>query len=158
MAERRGKAEAAGALDPRELIEVKDAEGLHLLGRFFQAMLINLLRDPRKLRTLGKLDLAVAIDPPGHPDDALTSTFRGGRVVLEKGASPGADIVLRCEAAVLMRLARVPAGPAAIKFMRTHEGKDLLARLRSGELKIRGAARHPLGMKRFAGLLAPGKG
>jgi hypothetical protein len=143
--------------DPRERVLVRNAEDLHVLGRFFRAMILNLLKDPEKVRKLDKLDLVVAIDPPAHPDNALTVGFSGGRVVLQSGVVDP-DIRLMCEAAVLMKLARVPAGPAAIMFLRTHEGKDLIARMRSGELKIQGIARHPLGMKRFSEFLAPSAG
>jgi hypothetical protein len=134
---------------------VEDEENLHLMGRFFRAMLLNLLKDPGKLRILDKLDLVVAIDPPAHPDSALTVNFSGGQVILEGGIAPDTDIRLMCEPAVLMKLARVPAGPAAVKFMMTHEGKDLIAGMRSGDLKIKGIVRHPLGMMRFADFLAP---
>jgi hypothetical protein len=85
-------------------------------------------------------------------------TFSRGQVVLEGGIAHEVDIRLRCEPAVLMKLARVPAGPAAIKFMRTHEGKDIIARMRSGDLKVQGFFRHPLGMMRFADFLAPSVG
>lgn len=151
-------AAAVSTAEPREMLVVSGAEDLHVLGRFFQAMLLNMLKDPDKRKAAAKMDLAVAIDPPGHPDCALTSTFRGGKVILEGGVAPGADIVLRCEAAVLMKLARMPAGPAALRFLMTHEGKVLIARMRSGELKIKGIARHPLGMMRYAKFLAPGMG
>jgi hypothetical protein len=76
-------------------------------------------------------------------------------VALESGISGRPDIVLRCGAADLMKLARIPPGPAAARFLMPHEGKVLLAKMRSGELKIQGAVRHPLGMKRFAEFLAP---
>jgi hypothetical protein len=155
----RGRAAiAAPAGEPRDRLGVKDVEGLHVLGRFFQAMLLNLLKDPLKVRDLERMDMVVAIDPPTHPGSALTLFFSGGQVVLANGISSRPDIVLKCEAAVMMKLARMPAGPAAVRFLRTHEGRYLIARMRSGELKIRGVARHPLGMKRFAEFLAPSSG
>ena len=156
MAKKREQAaDVAQVGGPQDRLMVKDAENLHLMGRFFRAMILNLLKDPGKLRILDRLDLVVAIEPPAHPDNTLTVTFSRGQVVLEKGIASEVDIRLRCEPAVLMKLARVPAGPAAIKFMRTHEGKDIIARMRSGELKIKGIVRHPLGMMRFADFLAP---
>ena len=156
-----GKAEGKAAVPdggPRERLLVRGAENLDVLGRYFQAMLLNQLKDASKIRTVEGLDLVVAIDPPDHPRSALTVTFSRGRVILEGGAATEPDIRLICEPAVLMKLARVPAGPAAIKFMRTYEGKDLIARMRSGELKIKGIMRHPLGMMRFADFLAPSAG
>jgi hypothetical protein len=140
------------------MLLVKDAENLHLLGRFVRALLLSQLKEPSKVKVIEKLDLAVAIDPTGYEENALTVTFREGRVALECGVAPKPDIVLRCEPAVLLKLARVPAGPAAIKFLITPEGKDLVTRMRRGELKIRGVARHPLGMMRFADFLAPANG
>lgn len=151
----RRAAEIPQAGDPRERLTVKGTDDLHVLGRFFRAMILNLLKDPDKVRILEKLDLVVAIEPPAHPDNALSVGFSGGRVVLQNGVVDS-DIRLICEAAGLMKLARMPTGPAAIKFMRTHEGKDLIARIRSGDLKIRGVFRHPLGMMGFAKFLAPG--
>lgn len=133
----------------------KDGEDLHVLGRFFRAMLLNLLKDPRKAGALEGMDMVVAIAPPAHPESALTLFFSGGQVVLENGISIRPDIVLKCEAAMLMRLARVPPGLAAVKFLRTHEGKAIFAGMRAGELKIQGMARHPLRMKGFADFLAP---
>ena len=140
---------------PRERLVVSDEESLHVLGRFFRAMILNLLKDPDKVRILDKMDLVVAIDPPAHPTSALTVGFSGGRVVLQSGVVDP-DIRLMCEAAVLMKLARVPAGPSAIRFLRTQEGRTLIAMMRSGELRIKGAARHPLRMMGFAKFLAPG--
>lgn len=152
---RRQKADVAPAGGPQERLLVKDEENLHLMGRFFRAMFLNLLKDPGKLRILDKLDLVVAIDPPDHPDSTLTINFSSGQVILEEGIAPDTDIRLRCEPAVMMKLTRVPAGTAAVKFMRMHEGKALIARMRSGDLKIKGIVRHPLGMMRFADFLAP---
>jgi len=158
-ADSRGKRTAAAtASRPQERLVVEDGENMHVLGRFFQAMLLNLLKEPSKVKAAEGMDLTVAVDPSGHPDNALTMTFSGGRVILESGIVPDADIVLKCETAVLMKLARIPAGPAVVGFLRTHEGKALVARMRSGELKIKGITRHPLMMMRFSKFLAPSAG
>lgn len=148
---------AAAVLEPRERLRVKGGEELHPLGRYFQAMLLNLLKDPRKARALEKLDVVVAVAPPVHRESALALAFSGGRVTLEGGVPPRPDIVLEGEPALLMRLARMPAGPAALRFLATHEGRALIAAIRSGELRIRGMVRHPLGMSRFARFIAPGR-
>jgi hypothetical protein len=142
---------SAGAY--RERVAARDASSLPLLGRFLQAMLLDIFKKPAKVKALEKLHLTVGIDP-GRPGDSLTVAFRNGRAIIESGIVRP-DIVLMCEPAVLMRLSRMPAGPAALKFLRRHEGKDLVSRVLSGELKIRGLARHPLGMMKFAKLLAP---
>ncbi len=145
----------APAGGPRERLIVRNADNLHILGRFFRAMILNLLKNPDKERILDKFELVVAIEPPAHPDNALTVIFSNGCVVLQSGVAPEPDVSLICEPAVLMKLARMPAGPAAVGFLRTHEGKDLISRMRSGDLKIKGIIRHPLGLMRFADFLAP---
>ncbi|MBC7246295.1 MAG: hypothetical protein H5T73_00750 [Actinobacteria bacterium] len=155
----RGPAPAATpAGEPRGILVIESGEDLHVLARFMRAMLLNLLKEPRKRKAAGKMDLAVAMEPAGRGEYAFTVTFKGGRVVLQCGVAPRADITIRCEPAVLMKLARVPAGPAALKFLFTPEGRDLAARFLRGELRMKGAARHPLKMMRFADLLAPASG
>jgi hypothetical protein len=141
---------------PEEILVVRDRENLHLLGRFFQAMILNFLKDPAKVRAIEGFNLTVAFDPSGHSDNALTLTFANGRVMLEKWINPNADMKILCEPAVMMKLSRVPAGPAIIKFLMTAEGRDIAKKLFSGDLKIKGIARHPLGMMRLSRFLGPG--
>jgi hypothetical protein len=142
----------------QERLVVRDEKNLHVIARFMRALLLNQLREPSKVKVMEKLHLAVAMDLPGHEESALTVTFDGGRVILECGIAPDPDIVLRCEAAMLMKLARVPAGPAALKFLATPEGRELIKKFRTGELRIKGIASHPLGMMKFADFLAPSDG
>lgn len=134
---------------------VKDKDNLHLLGRFFQAMVLNFLKEPAKVRAIKGFNLTVAFDPTGHPNNALTLTFMNGRVILEKGINPDTDMKIMCEPAVMMKLSRVPAGPAIIKFLMTAEGRDIAKRLFTGDLKIKGIARHPLGMMKLSKFLGP---
>jgi hypothetical protein len=140
---------------PQERLVVRDRENLHVLARFFQALIFNVLKKPRKVRALARLKLRVAFDPRGHPDSALVLTFANGRVILECGISPKPDIKIIAEPVVLMKLARIPAGLAVIKFLMTREGKELIARWRSGDLKIIGVAKHPLGMMKFTKFMGP---
>ncbi len=135
-----------------------DAGALPLLARFFRAMLLNLLKDPCKLGLLEKMDMAVGVDPTGHPDQALTLVFRGGMVRLENGVSPHAHLVLRGEPAALMKLARMPAGPEALLFLASYEGRDIARRMLTRELAVRGMVRHPLRMLRFSRFMAPSGG
>lgn len=137
------------------MLVVAGGENLHVLARFMRAMLLNLLKDSRKREAAVKMDLAVSMQPSGHEEYAFTVAFKGGRVILECGVAPDSDIVIRCEPAVLMQLARVPAGAAALRFLFTPEGRDLAARFFRGELRMRGAVRHPLKMMRFADFLSP---
>lgn len=147
---------AGGETESR--LVVKEPGELNLLGRFMRALLLSLLKDPERMRVAERMDLKVAIEPPGHPENALTLSFSGGRVILENGAAPEADIRIVSEVAMLIRLARMPAGPAALRFLFTHEGRSLLAALRAGELRLKGVMRHPLGMMRFSSFMGPKPG
>jgi hypothetical protein len=138
-----------------ERLVIKDRDNLHLLARFFQAMILNFLKEPAKVLAIEGLNLIVAFDPTGHPDNALTLAFENGRVTLEKGINPNTDMRIMCEPAVMMKLSRVPAGPAVIKFLMTAEGRDIAARLLSGDLKIRGIAKHYVGMMKLSKFLGP---
>lgn len=142
--------------ETKELLIVRNKGNSHLLGRFFQAMILNFLKKPDKLRTIKEMDLIVAFDPMGHSGNTLTLHFTSGHVVLECGIKAKPDITIMGEPSILMMLSRMPAGLLpVIGYFRTYEGKDLIARFWSGELKIKGILKHPLGMMQFAKVMAP---
>jgi hypothetical protein len=152
----RKQAAAPAPVDiPEERLTVVDEENLDALGRFMKALILNFLEDPGKIEVIETLNLAVAIEPINHPESALTMTFSHGHVVLENGIVPNPDIKVRCEPAVLLKVARMPAGPAAIKFLRSPAGKDIIDRFRSGELQVKGIPTHLPGIMKFSKLVAP---
>lgn len=138
-----------------ERLIVKDKEHLHLLGRFIQAMFLGYLKKPGKVRVIERTCLIVAFDPGGLSDEGLTVSFEHGRVAIEVGIKPDAQIRITGEPAVLMMLSRIPAGWPLIKYFVSYEGKDLVKRIRSGELKLTGVFRHPVAMMRFTRIMAP---
>jgi len=138
-----------------ERVLLKDEENLSGLGSIMNALLTQLLQDPAKLAILDSLDLVLAIEPREQPETAITMTFSGGCVVIEPGVSPGAEIHIICDIEVLMQMASMGSGLDAVKFMTGPAGREMAARFRSGELKVRGLATHPLAMMRFSRLLAP---
>ncbi len=140
---------------PEDCLIVRDRENLHLLGRFIQAMLLGFLKKPGKVRVIERTRLVVAFDPGGPPDKGLTVSFNHGRVFIEGGIKPGVQIRITGEPAILMMLSRMPAGWPLIKYFMSYEGKDLIQRIRSGELKLKGVLRHPVGMMKFSKIMAP---
>lgn len=138
-----------------KMLIVVDKKNLHLMGRFFQAMLINFLKVPGKVRVIRRLNLSVAFIPPRQPDYALTITFARGRVILESGMGLDPDIKLIGDASVLLNIARLPAGKEIFAYLKSHPGKDLITRMRRGDLKIRGIFKRPLGFWRFTNFMAP---
>jgi hypothetical protein len=139
----------------QERLIVEDREHLHLLGRFFQAMILNFLKNPSKVRIIEKTSLIVTFEPPGHPENGLTISFARGHVSLECGVRPNAEIKIIAEPSVQMMLSHIPAGVSLIPYFKTYEGWYLLSRMKSGELKIMGSLRHPLKLLRLAKIMAP---
>ena len=97
----------------------------------------------------------MAFDPVGHPDKGVTLSFQQGRMHIEAGIKPNAQIRITGEPALLMTLTRIPAGWPVINYFMSYEGKDLFKRIRSGELKLKGVFRHPFEMMRFVRIMAP---
>ena len=147
------------ALRPNSLAEerliVRDKDNLHLLGRFIQALFLDYLKKPGKVKIIKQTRLTAAFDPSGHPEEGLTLIFRQGRVFLESGVRADAQIRIMGEPALLMMLTRMPSGWPLVKYFMSYEGRDILKRIRYGELKLKGVFRHPIEMMKFAGIMAP---
>jgi hypothetical protein len=154
-AERRKTTFSADAVEPQGRLVVRDGKNVNPLSRFLRAMILDLLKVPSKVRSVEKLDQTVAIDPINHKGSGSTINFSGGKIILQNGVILDPDIKITCDLTVLMKLARMPVGPAAINFLRRNEGKDVIKKVLSGELKIKGITRHPLRMMRFARFIAP---
>lgn len=140
---------------PSDRLVVKDEENISGLGSIMNSVFGEFLKSPKKLALLDTINVSVAIEPLGNPETAITMAFSNGFIVLEPGVV-NPDIKIVCDLEVLMQLAQMPAGPAVLKFLRTPEGKNILSKLKSGELKLKGVFTHPVGMLKFSMFLAPG--
>lgn len=143
------------AVEPGERLMVRDEENISGLGYIMKALFEEFLKSPKKLAILDTLKLSVAIEPTEQPETAITMTFSNGYIVLEAGVV-NPDIKIVCDLETLMLMARMPAGPAAIKFLQTPEGKSIVSKLKSGQMKLVGLPAHPLAMMKFSKFLAPG--
>lgn len=140
---------------PSDRLVVKDEENISGLGFIMSSLFGEFLKNPKKVALLDTINLSVAIEPLGNPETAITMAFSNGSIVLEPGVV-NPDIKIVCDYEVLMQLAQMPAGPAVIKFLQTPEGKNILNKLKSRELKLKGVVTHPVGMLKFSMFLAPG--
>ncbi len=139
---------------PEERIIVRDSERLSGLGEIMKALLSQLLQDPAKMDILNTLSLVVSIEPKEAPDTAVTMTFSDGYAVIEPGVVGQPDIHIICETEVLMKMSQMGSGVEALKFLYSREGKELLKKFRTGEVKIKGLVSHPVGMLKFSRLLS----
>jgi hypothetical protein len=140
--------------DLDERVVVKDEDNMGGVGLVMENMIEKYLDDPDKVRILNSLNLVIAIEPIEEPESAITMTFSGGCVVIEPGILPGFDIKLTCDYDVLMALPQMGVGLQTIRFMMTPEGQEVLTKLMSGQVKIKGIALHAPEMLKLSMFLA----
>jgi hypothetical protein len=157
MSKRERPAPPVASGSPEERLMVKDEENLSGLGAIMKGLMSEFVKDPGKVRILNTLNLSVAIEPVEQPEAAITMKFSNGCIIIEPGAA-SSDIKIVCELQVLLQMAQMPAGLAAVKYMATPEGKELISKFISGDLKLKGLATHPMGMLKFSQFLAPTRG
>lgn len=151
--QRPGPCIAAGG--PEERILVKDQENLSGLGLIMQNLAGEFVENPAKLALLDTMNLSVAIEPTEQPESAITMTFSDGYLVIEPGVAPSPDIKIMCDIESLLQMAGMGTGLAALKFMVSPEGQQMVNKFMSGQIKVEGLAAHPLGMLKFSSFLAP---
>jgi hypothetical protein len=140
---------------PEERVMVKDEENISGLGSLMSALIKQMLQDPTKIDLLNTMNVVVAIEPKEQPETAVSLTFSNGYVIVEGGVVPSPDIHIITDMESLMQMAGMGSGLAALKFMSTPEGKKMIDKVRSGDIKIKGLAAHPAGMLKFSKFLAP---
>lgn len=151
----RRESAAAPDLPPEERLTVKDPDVISGLGTIMQSLIGEFMKSPAKVKLLNGMDVSVAIEPREQPESAVTMEFRGGRALIRPGVV-NPDIKISCDLEVLMRMAQMGAGLDAVRYMMTPEGRTIIDKLVSGELKITGVGAHPVGMMKFSRFLAPG--
>jgi heterodisulfide reductase subunit A-like polyferredoxin len=151
--QRPGPCIAAGG--PEERILVKDQENLSGLGLIMQNLAGEFVKSPAKLALLDTMNVSVAIEPTEQPESAITMTFSDGYLVIEPGVVASPDIKIMCDIESLLQMAGMGTGLAALKFMASPEGQQMVNKFMSGQIKVEGLAAHPLGMLKFSSFLAP---
>lgn len=154
LSKRQKRVPCVPAGGPGERLIVRDPERLSGLGEIMKALLSQLLQDPAKMDILNTLSLVVSIEPKEAPETAITMSFSDGYAVIEPGVVGQPDIHIICEMEVLMKMSQMGSGLEAIKFLQSPEGKELVKKFRTGEVKIKGLGAHPIGMMKFSRLLS----
>ena len=140
---------------PEERVVLKDEENIGGLGAIMGALIKELLKDPEKIALLDRMNLTLAIEPTEMPETAITLTFSDGYIVVEPGVVPDRDIQISTTMEILMQIAGMGSGLDALKFFQTPEGKQLVEKVRGGDLKIKGLTSHPVAMLKFSKFLSP---
>jgi hypothetical protein len=102
----------------------------------------NLEQNPKKIRYFNKLGLSVAITAP-DAEVQLTIFFNRGNCTIYDGVTGKPHLHIITDSANIMSLS---AAPVRLGLPDPFEsaGRDLIKKIFTGELKIRGMFRHPL--------------
>jgi hypothetical protein len=155
VANKKKPAPCLSAGGPDERVIIKDEENIGGLGAIMGAMVKELLKNPEKLALLEQMNLVLAIEPAESPEIAITLTFSNGYIILEPGVVPDPDILISTTMEILMQMAGMGSGLDALKFFQTPEGKQMVEKMRAGDLKIKGLTSHPIAMMKFSKFLSP---
>ena len=110
----------------------------------------NLTRVPDRRRLLRGGVVALAATDAGV---AVTLRMSPGAVLVEHGADPRAEVLVRARGEDLLTLAAAPLR-GGLPDALTPEGRDVVAALLTGRVRIRGLVRHPLLVRRLTMLLS----
>ena|SRR5437588_2931290 len=71
-------------------------------------------------------------------DEAITLDFQGGHLVVTSELQPGRDVTIRTDSDTVMRLSNVSVGFAGMPNYLDSTGREVVARMLSGRLRIEG--------------------
>ncbi len=127
--------DAASAAAPVEYADGDEASAFALmLGGLIEA---NVSSRPEKRRDFQSLRARVGMVVTDI-DEAVTLDFEGGRLVVRNGLQPGCDVTIRADAETVMQLSNVRIGFAGMPNYLDRAGRDVVARMLRGRLRIGG--------------------
>lgn len=118
-------------------------------------MLAAFLKDPSKKAIADRMNVAIAIQDMDNPELAATLIFNGSDVTVKNGVGSETKVYLGLEMGLLLKMAGMGQGMEMIRFFQTEDGKEIVAAFKSGRIKLRGVATHPLQMMNFGLLMSP---
>jgi len=71
-------------------------------------------------------------------EEGVTLDFQGGHLVVRGGLEPGRDVTIRADSETVMQLSSVRIGFAGMPNYLDSTGREVLARMLNGSLKIEG--------------------
>jgi hypothetical protein len=127
-----------------ELVEYGDGENAsafaQMLGGLIQA---NVEANSGKMRDLAHLKARVGIQVRDI-DESVTLDFRQGRLVVHNGLKPRRQITIRADADTVMQLSNLRVGPLGLPVYVDSNGRDVVGKILTGDLKIDGLVKHML--------------
>lgn len=128
----------------RVVIEGTEEEAAGLASILAELVRGNLAADPSRAALLDRVSGEVAVTA-GEGDEAIGATlaFGDGRLRVRGGADPAARVGVTGTFEAILDLSRVPVGPCGLPRPFAPGTRDLLGRMRRGEVRLRGALRAP---------------
>jgi hypothetical protein len=117
-------------------IEYADGEGASAFGQMLGGLIeANMESRPHKRRDFDCLRAKVGVYVTDIRE-GVTLDFQGGRLVVRNGLRPGRDLTIRADAETVMELSNVRIGPGGMPNYLDSTGRDVVAKMLSGRLRI----------------------
>ena len=105
-----------------------------MLGGLIEA---NVEASPERRRDFDELTARVGVYVTDI-EEGVTLDFQGGHLVVRSGLEPGRDLTIRADSETVMQLSNVRIGFAGMPNYLDSTGREVVASLLSGRLKIEG--------------------
>ncbi len=136
-------------------IQIEFTEGAEEIGlavMLRELLAQNLEQNPHKIFDFNKLNIPIGL----HVSDAeimLTLDFRNGSLTIVNGVSGHAGLSITADSGTIMNLSnqRIKWG---LPYYFDETGKDILAAMKSGRLKVKGILRHFAALIRFSRVMS----
>jgi hypothetical protein len=126
-----------GVRGPVEYADGDDASAFaQMLGGLIEA---NIGSRPEKRRDFDSLEARIGFFVTDI-GEAVTLDFKGGHLLVRNGLEPGRDVTIRADADTVMQLSNVRIGFAGMPNYFDATGRQVVARMLKGQLKIEGLA------------------
>ena len=136
-------------------MEIKLAAGAQEIGlaAMLQDLIVqNIEQNPHKLADFNKLDIAVGLDV-ADVDIKLTLVFSHNALTIEPGIRGQPNLIISADSATVMNLSnqKIKWG---LPYYFDETGKEIMAAMKSGRLKVKGMLSHFPSLIRFSRVMS----
>ena len=120
------------------LVEYADGEEASALGQMLGGLIeANVEGSGERRRDFDELEARIGIFITDI-EDGVTLDFQGGHLVIARGLQPGRDLTIRTDSDTVMQLSNLNVGFAGMPNYLDSTGREMVARMLSGRLRIEG--------------------
>lgn len=114
---------------------------LNGVGRLLARVVDEKLAEPEKKRIFERLDFVLGVHVVDVGQSASVA-FRGGEATVSRGREGKPDLAVECDNATFVQFTLVRTGWRGLPNVLDENGRSLLGKIATGQLRIRGMFRH----------------